>query len=308
MPADVARRGLVAFVLTAIGILAALLAGSRGSSALGLQATWSISGRLDASAFRAGSQLAAGGQGFEVISFGAAGPTAALSTYRYGGPDLAPIPQRRFVTCAASASAGRLTLNIGNAFPYAGCVFFPTVTNTGTSAIEVDLGSLQQPAGVFCGRSTCKVDIVAGGTDEAGVADRCISTGSVARASTSLLTYRLASGASMTCPVFVVLLQPASEATTYAVTVDAPRPQAPAPTTYIDVGPAPPLVPGAAATPRPPRTGFGLVVGPAETQPGDGTAILAVVSFLALLGAVLIFSLPKRRRDEDPAELASGEA
>lgn len=295
MPGLAVRRGVLALVLTAIGVVAALLVGTSGSSAIGLQATWSLTGRAGAAAFRGGPELPLSGQGFEVISFAGVGPTAALGTYRYGGPE------RSAVTCGAGAAAGLLTLNVGNTFPYTGCVFFPVVTNTGARAIEVDFGSLTQPGGVFCGLVTCRVDIVAGGTDEAGVTDRCTTAGTVARATGTLLTYRLSPGASITCPIFVVLLQPASEATTYTVTIDPPAPRPPV-REYLDVGPAPPPVPGAAATPRPPRTGFGLVVGPDEAPSGDGSAMLAVVSFVTLLGAVLVVGAP-RPRSRPPAEL-----
>ena len=162
------RAGL-ALALVAAGILGALMLGDRDGSALGLRATWTLTGRIDATQFKAGPNLPLAGQsGFEIISFGAVGPTAGLGTYVYSGADLAASlggPQAPFVSCKAGVGTGpgTIVLDIENAFPYSGCVYFPTVKNTGQGTIRINFGSLTQPGGVFCGLATCKVDIVAAG-------------------------------------------------------------------------------------------------------------------------------------------------
>ena len=278
MSLNLARRMVLALALVAGGVLASFMVGEREGSALGLRATWTLTGRQDNVTLRPGAQLPPPGQsGFEIISFAAAGPTGALASYVYGGPDLAAAsggPQPAFVTCTAGtgSATGTIVLDITNAFPYAGCVYFPTVKNTGQRPLQIELGSLSDPANVFCGAPTCKVDIVAGGTTPQSARQHCVAEGVVLRlAPTS--RYFLAPGASLTCALFVVLLQPAAEGTTYTIVIKAPFPEDPPPPGGgSDPTPRDPGIPGLPAPPIPEPSGTASPdpgVAPSPTAPTD---------------------------------------
>ena len=103
------------------------------TSAASLEATWSLFERADALSFVPGTTATSAG--YEIVSFAAVGPSAGLSTYQYGGADLVP-PQPPIVTCSATVEPTDLALLVDNAYPYAGCVFFVGVENTGTSQAD----------------------------------------------------------------------------------------------------------------------------------------------------------------------------
>jgi hypothetical protein len=208
---------VVGALLIAVPIL--LSSNVRGNAAT-LEARWSLLDRANATSFVPGANGT--NAGYEIVSLGAAGPSTALSTYRYGGPDFTP-PMTPIVSCTGSISAASLNLDVSGAYPYAGCVFFVGVTNSGDGAIRVSLGSLDANATVTCDKPGCQasdVDMVAGGPTAAEANALCRTSGTVTN--TEGTAYTLAPGAVLACPLFVTVLQPAKEGATYVVRITPP--------------------------------------------------------------------------------------
>ncbi len=205
----------------AIAIVVSLVGGVgfQAGSAAPLEATWSIYNRANTTPFVVGTPGGSGG--YEIVSFAAAGPTDALDTYVYAGPDLVP-PMPPLVTCAATMQPATVELNVGNGYPYAGCVYFLGVSNTGSNPIRVDLGSLEANATATCNVSGCQrsdIDIVAGGRTAAEVGQFCSGPATLTGPG---LRYTIAPGDTFVCPLFVVVLQPAKENATYRIEIVPP--------------------------------------------------------------------------------------
>ena len=219
---DRVRAALVA-IFAAVGLLLLIATAAPGSAAP-LAAQWSVFDRTDATSFRPGTGPAT--HGYEVVGFGAAGPSTALSTFVYGGADLTP-PMAPVVTCALSVTPTALSLTVNGAYPYAGCVYFVGVTNTGSGAIQVNLGSLDNNAVVTCNKPGCArtdLDLLAGATDAGTVSTICrtIGAGAGGVSSAGGLSYDVAPGFTFVCPLFVTVLQPAKEGATYSVSITPP--------------------------------------------------------------------------------------
>ncbi len=331
-----AARARVVIVL-AVTAMAALMLGVRGGAAT-LGAEWSLFGRADAASFAPGTVAltpGTGAEGYEIVGFGAAGPSAGLSSFTYGGADApaahgGPVPA--IVACDATFTATSMTIGVTGAYPYAGCVFFLGVTNTGDVPIRVDLGSLDSSAQVTCNVPGCAkadIDIVAGGPDLATISALCRSAGGTAE-HVSGSAFAVPAGAAFVCPLFVTVLQSALEGTIYVVTITPPpleQPQpTPTPTTgtlliqestppaqgpppfdgprprstvVVPVATATELVagartPGALSTPLAPATGSGSLVQHGAGDEGAGLPGLAVLAGAA--GALLLlFSMDRRR-------------
>ena len=254
-------------------------------------------------------------------------------------PNLVP-PQPPIVTCSATVEPTDLALVVDNAYPYAGCVFFVGVENTGTGqAIHVNLGSLDSSADVSCDVAGCQasdLDIVGGGSSSAIATELCRMTGAVSQDD---LTYTLEVGATLTCPFFVTVLQPAKEGAHYTVRITPPaldtqqedptatptseltetgntqlnniprpaptatstsRPSATATPTSKPTGLTPTSVVRGVRTPGPPATGSGKLV----QRPG-GSAGNSTVTWMAalLLAAVAIGGIWRRAIEIAPIEL-----
>lgn len=213
--------GRAAMVLTLVFVVAAVMLAAAGpSAAASLEARWALHARQDANSFVAGAAPFAGG--YEVVSFAAAGPSANLAAFKYGGADLVP-PQPPIVSCTATVGPSTLDLHVGGVYPFAGCVFFVAVENTGGEPIRVDLAALDNAATVTCSAPGClpsDVDIVAGGGDAATIAALCgADGGTVTHAGAR---YTIPPGATFTCPFFVTVLQPAKENAQYLVKITPP--------------------------------------------------------------------------------------
>ncbi|MDZ7728645.1 MAG: hypothetical protein U5Q44_10890 [Dehalococcoidia bacterium] len=219
-------RGMLALV--AVIALFALLDDQQSADAQTVEATWRIHDRAGTGSFEAGANEVtpgSGQEGYEIISFDAVGLSAGLSTYTYGGADLSP-PQPQVVSCDAAFTGSSMALQVDGAYPYAGCVFFVGAENTGEEPIQVELGALDEDAEVACDTDGCEssdVDILAGGPDAATIGELCQESGGVAN--TDGLVYELEAGAEFVCPVFVTVLQPANENTTYQVEIVPPPPE-----------------------------------------------------------------------------------
>ena len=205
----------------AIAIVVSLVGGVRfqEGSAAPLEATWSLYSRANSTPFIVGAPGGTGG--YEIVSFAAAGPSDALETYVYGGPDLSP-PMPALVTCAATMQPTTVELTVGNGYPYAGCVYFLGVSNTGSNPIRVDLGSLEANATVVCNVSGCgrgDIDIVAGGRTAAEIGQLCSGPATLTGPN---LRYVIAPGDTFVCPLFIVVLQPAKENATYRIEIVPP--------------------------------------------------------------------------------------
>lgn len=306
----------------AVAVAVLGLANYQNGSAATLEARWSLYGRASAGSFEPGLTAVAApgsGAGYEVVSFAAAGLAAGLSSYLYGGPDLpvangGPLPG--IVSCTASFTATSIELSVSGAYPYAGCVFFPGVTNTGDTAIRVELGPLTADAAVTCTAPGCQrtdVELLAGGL--AGDEDiRCRAEGGTFERVTGSV-FALSPGATVACPLFVIVLQPAKENAIYRVEITPPPVSEPPSTQVLDEPPpgppsgrvdqppvvdmAPPPVedpdetepvepvagertPGPAPTPVAPATGSATLV-----QGGSGGGSAGIAGVLLLAAAVL---------------------
>ena len=216
-------RAALVVGIAALGLLLLIATAAPGSAAP-LAAQWSIFDRTDATSFHPGTGPAT--HGYEVVGFGAAGPSAALSTFVYGGADLTP-PMAPIVTCALTVTPTALALTVNGAYPYAGCVYFVGVTNTGGGSIQVNLGSLDNNAAVTCNKPGCArtdLDLLAGATDAGTVNTLCRTIGAGAGGVSAMggLTYDVAPGFTFVCPLFVTVLQPAKEDASYLVSITPP--------------------------------------------------------------------------------------
>ena len=166
-------------------LLIAGFSAQRVGAAATLEARWSLYDRANASSFQAGvNGIAApgAGAGYEIVSFDSVGISAGLATYVYGGADLPAAhggPMDPIVTCSASFTATEMFLTVDGAYPYAGCVFFLGVANTGDSPFRVSLGGLDEHATVTCNAPGClasDVDVLGGGA-ECGRCDSALPRG-----------------------------------------------------------------------------------------------------------------------------------
>lgn len=318
----------------AIAIVVSLVGGVRiqQGSAAPLEATWSLYSRANATPFVVGAPGGSGG--YEIVSFAAAGPSDALETYVYGGPDLSP-PMPALVTCAATMQPTTVQLDVGNGYPYAGCVYFLGVSNTGSNPIRVDLGSLEANATVSCNVSGCgrgDIDVVAGGRTAAEIGQLCSGPATLTGPN---LRYVIAPGDTFVCPLFIVVLQPAKENATYRIQIvppplddqnqelETPTPTLPGKTTdrpstlstpTPTFTPTTPVDPTATPTPTPTPTPFSTAAG--EKTPGanatpiapsTGSGVLVqrsgersispvIVIAGGLLALWLVLAWPERRR------------
>ena len=227
---------LAAFMaMVAIG-LALDFTGGRAATAT---VSWSVHERQDTSSFVPSPThvvAPAPGAGYEIVSFSQDVPSVDSSGYVYGGPDLppalgGPLPSA-IVTCTAIFEPDGLRLVVENAYPYAGCVFFAGITNTGDVPVEVELGALDPDDLVTCDAPGCSaddVDLLGGGADAATVGELCRTfdaTGAPNPAgvqSTGGLGYSIEPGATFVCPMFLTVAQPAAEAATYMIWVSPPE-------------------------------------------------------------------------------------
>ena len=329
----------------------------RSSEAATLSGTWSLYQRANTTSFVSGAAGSATspGIGYEIVSLDAKGLAAGLSTYVYGGADLPPAkggPMVKIVDCTASFTPTDMRVKVDGGYPYAGCVFFLGVTNTGATPLAVNLGGLTAEATVTCpvGHPNCRAtdfDVLAGGTNDATIRANCRAFDSAGVAADSkilvgdgnifkqALTYTIPPGITWSCPLFLVILQPASENTTYTIVITPPTIERP-PTDVLPTPTPPP--PGVASTSVPPApsvappTGATVVAGtsvvpPAPTAtpidaaagartpgpvttpaaPGTGTGLrvqrspatgvqlLPAILILFGLGLALFVAWPKRR-------------
>ncbi len=345
------RTGTVAIIV--LMSVAFGFASYRGSEAATLSGTWSLYQRANTTSFVSGAagSPTSPGIGYEIVSLDATGLAVGLAAYVYGGPDLSPAkggPMVKIVDCTASFTPTDMRVKLDGGYPYAGCVFFLGVTNTGTTPLAVNLGGLTAEATVTCpaGRTRCQdtdFDVLAGGTNDATIRANCRAFDATGAAADSrilvgeptifrqALTYTIPPGVTWSCPLFLVILQPALENATYTIVITPPtierpgevletppQPPAVAPTTVptaipttvativagARVAPSPtatatPLdaaagarTPGPAATPAAPGTGTGLRV---ERTPANGLPMLPALLMLVGLGLALFVAWPKRR-------------
>jgi hypothetical protein len=173
------RRLALGAGIVALGL--GLVAG-RGTRAAPLEASWDIVGRANVSSFAPSVSQDPAATGYEIVSFDAVDVQGGLSTYVYGGADL---PANRggaapaIVTCEATFTQTEIQLQVGGAFPYAGCVFFLRVTNTGDGPLNFQLGGLTADADVECNAPGCLAsDIqVLAGSDSSTPEDACTVNG-----------------------------------------------------------------------------------------------------------------------------------
>jgi hypothetical protein len=300
-------------------LLIAGFSAQRVGAAATLEARWSLYGRANATSFQAGATGVAApgaGAGYEIVSFDGVGISTGLATYVYGGPDLPPAhggPIAPIVTCNAAFTATEMFLTVDGAYPYAGCVFFLGVQNTGDTAFRVRLGGLDEHATVTCDAPGClpsDVDLLGGGANANDVAALCREFGGSVTAVGADI-YSVPPGATFVCPLFVTVLQPAKEGATYVVVISPPPPETrilipltiPSPTNTptrtiapktdptATPTPTPTATPIAAtegektpgpATPQPPRTGNGIVLRGGRQHGYDA---LTALLFLGALGA-----------------------
>lgn len=210
--------------------LAGVFASNNETKAATLQAEWSLFARADATSFAPGAGPAPSPAGYEIISFDAVGLAGGLATYTYGGPDLPPSkggPVPALVTCDATITLDELHLDVGGGFPYAGCVFFVGVENTGDQPVRFELGAIGDEATVQCNVPGCQasdIEVLAGAPGADPLAACRVEGGPV---TLSEGVYSLPPGGLVVCPVFIVVLQPAKENATYILEIDPPPPQEP---------------------------------------------------------------------------------
>ncbi len=294
MPRVLLRTGLSLVALGLLGAAAILALDSRATLAGQAEVTWAIAGRSASTEFFPGHEPPPPGeQGFEIVAAGVegglVGPSGNVDAYQYAASAGPETP--RFVRCHAelSASLQAIVLLVDGGYPFAGCVYYLAVRNSGPLPIDLDLGQLDDGSGVFCNGPDCKVDLLAGGSTAGRLAATCQFSGAAPPPAPGSLVISLQPGAEAVCPLFVVVLQAAAENTTYRVAIRAPRPE-----------------PGDGAVaplqPFPPAAGSGLVV-QAEPPPSR----VAPVAAALLLGAFgLLLVVLGRRRRADPAENPPG--
>jgi|GEM_PF-5186691 len=272
------RRALLALAI-ALGLSGVFVSREEGAAAT-LETTWSLFARADANSFTPGVDPAPAPGGYEIVSFDAVGLAAGLGTYVYGGADLPPAlggPAPPLVTCTATITGSELQLDVSGAFPYAGCVFFVGVENTGDAAARFELGPLGEEATVTCNAPGCEasdIEVLAGAAGPDPLAACRVEGGPVAFQDG---IYSLPPGALVVCPVFIVVLQPAEEGATYLLEITPPPPETtpgdPGPQTFEapQVNREPPVrsdVPPVTPTPEPTVT---LIAG--ERTPGAPTPV-----------------------------------
>lgn len=322
----------------------------RQGEAATLEGRWSLYQRANSTSFVSGGvgSLTSPGIGYEIVSLDAAPLSTGLATYVYGGPDLPPAkggPMAKVVDCTAAFTPTNMHVVVSNGYPYAGCVFFLGVTNTGDSPLAVNMGGLTAEATITCppGRPDCgktDIDVLAGGADDATIRANCRAfdaSGAPADARILVgdatifkqpLTYTIPVGVTWSCPLFLVVLQPALEDTTYIIVINPPPierppvvldtpPESPppppppgiappvSPTTVAGATAVPPAAtptpvdvvqgvstPGALATPAAPATGTGLVV---RNRPGQGIPVWPVILMACGLGLSIALAWPAGR-------------
>jgi len=275
-------------VMLGVITLTVVIAGGT-SKAAGTVARWQLYERASATTpFLAGAvplDPPATGAGYEIVSFDAVPLATGLVTYVYGGSDL-PValggPASPIVVCSADFTAAAMNLHVSGAYPYAGCVFYLGATNIGDAPITVELGGLTAEATVTCNAPGCQasdVEMLAGGPDAAAIGALCRFDGTV-NPGDALLQFDLDPGASVICPVFVIVLQPAAEGATYSITV-IPPPAGPA-----TGGPQA----GVISTPVAPASGTGLV-----TYGPEGSRLWIGYLALSVAIVVLVLAWPRRR-------------
>lgn len=289
-----------------------------------LEARWEMYERANAGGFEPGEtpvEAPGAGTGYEIVSFAAAGLGEAFGSYMYGGLDLPAEhggPMAPVVGCSSSFTASEMFLEVSGAYPFAGCVFFLGISNTGDEPIRVHLGALDGDAEVTCDTAGCEasdIEMVAGSPDAGDALTGCELDGEVGPGEGDVLA--LAAGSTLVCPVFVIVLQPANEATRYTVVIEPPELETPGPEILTfepepqppgltnqppddviehpdtDEEPEPPSptdvvegerTPGPEPTPIPPDTGTALVQRYAESQ----TSQLATVLFGLAAGVLVV--------------------
>ena len=121
-----------------------------------------------------------------------------------------------------------MNLQVAGAYPYAGCVFYVGATNIGDGVVTIELGSLTADATVACTGLGCQasdIEMVAGGPNQEVIDALCRFEGAVEPAGGPLL-FQLAPEATVICPLFIALLQPAAEDASYRISVIPPPPEA----------------------------------------------------------------------------------
>ena len=288
-----------------------------------LEARWEMYERANAGGFEPGEtpvEAPGAGTGYEIVSFAAAGLGEAFGSYMYGGLDLPAEhggPMAPVVGCSSSFTASEMFLEVSGAYPFAGCVFFLGISNTGDEPIRVHLGDLDGDAEVTCDTAGCEasdIEMVAGSPDAGDALTGCELDGEVGPGEGDVLA--LAAGSTLVCPVFVIVLQPANEATIYTVVIEPPELETPGPEILTfepeplppgltnqpptggedpdtDEKPEPPSptavvegerTPGPNPTPVPPDTGASLVQRHTETD----TSLLATVLFGLAAGVLVV--------------------
>lgn len=300
-----------------------------------VEARWSLYERADAASFVPGGtpiDAPGSGAGYEIVSFAATGPSTALETYMYAGPDLPPEhggPLPSIVSCASEFTLTEMFLSVDGAYPFAGCVFFLGVANTGTEPLGMHLGMAAEHAETTCSAPGCQasdIEMLAGGPDASTALSSCVLDGDAAVLLDDVVS--LAPGSVLVCPVFIVVLQPAAEGATYTIVIEPPPPVTTSTSNVATFDPGPPpqggpppgststdpvdeatatpiqtatpspiddvegeRTPGASATPAPPDTGSGTLV---QRQSESETAWLGVFALIAALVIVALAWLKPR--------------
>ena len=272
------RARMLVIAGIAMVTLGVLFASGSGGSAATFEGTWSIYERQDATSFVAGNTPVLTANplpGHEIVGMGAVGVTTSLADYKYWGLAAVPV-ELPIVSCSASITQPVMSLSVVGAYPFAGCVFFLGVKNTGESPLTIELGSPGSDVPISCGPGTCSganLDVLAGGKTPAEAASLCRafdSSGAGGAAGNAGIThsgdnlrYTIAAGFTYVCPIFLVVLQPACENCTYHFEITPPTP-------------TPPLtvVSGTTPTPTPitPVVVSETTPTPTPTLPGGGTA------------------------------------
>src|SRR5690606_33167110 len=91
-------------------------------------------------------------------------------------------PMQSIVSCGSSFTATEIFLNVEGAYPFAGCVFFVGVSNTGDEPVRVHLGMFDENAVVTCDTAGCQgsdIEVMAGGPDAASALEACQVQGQI---------------------------------------------------------------------------------------------------------------------------------
>ena len=295
------RARMLVIAGIAMVTLGVLFASGSGGSAATFEGTWSIYERQDATSFVAGNTPVLTANplpGHEIVGMGAVGVTTSLADYKYWGLAAVPV-ELPIVSCSASITQPVMSLSVVGAYPFAGCVFFLGVKNTGESPLTIELGSPGSDVPISCGPGTCSganLDVLAGGKTPAEAASLCRAfpddpgtPGHLDGVSNdgSNLRYIIAVGTTFVCPVFLVVLQPACENCTYHFEITPPTPTPPL-TVVSATTPSPtPITPDVVTEPTPTPTlpgGGGTVPTPTNTPvpaTSTSTSTLTPVSTVA---------------------------